>query len=176
LEQGRSLARGQQDDRRLGVLADRCDVVHRQRRAACGVQHSLEVPSGQRAGSGSHLVRVAHELELRVTPEGVTQLGQAFAVPGDEDSRLLSGLWCLAGRHREIPPKARRHCLALAPSLVLVGELLISSWLSDGSVIGRSSTDQSPLLTTHQNFVAWESVIASMTLNPSFGLAPRWLV
>src|SRR5262249_6784834 len=80
------------------------------------------------------------------------------------------------GRHREIPPNARRHCLALAPSFVLVGELLISSWLSDGSVIGRSSTDQSPLLTTHQNFVAWESGMASMTLNPSFGFEPRWLV
>jgi hypothetical protein len=107
LEQGRSLARSHQDDRCLGVLADRRDVVDGQRRAARGVQHDLEMPAGQRAGSCIHVVRMAHELELRVAPEGVTQLGQAFAVPGDEDARLLTCLRCLDGGHRPLLARCR---------------------------------------------------------------------
>ena len=50
-EQSRGLARGDEDDRRLRVLADRRDLVGGQRRAARGVQHSLEMSAGQRAGS-----------------------------------------------------------------------------------------------------------------------------
>src|SRR5262245_49043692 len=99
-------------------------------------------------------------------PEGVTQLGKAFAVARDEDAGLLSDLR-LEG-HR--PLLARLRWRALRPSIVLVLELLTSSGLSDGSVTGRSCSDHSPLLTTHQNFVAWESVMASITVNPSFGL------
>jgi hypothetical protein len=64
LEQGRRLTRGEQDDRRLRVLADGCDFVDGQSRAARGVQDSLQMASRQGAGAFTDLVRLADELEL----------------------------------------------------------------------------------------------------------------
>ena len=92
LEQGRGLTRGKQDDRRQRVLADGRDLLDGQSRAARGVQDGLQVATGQRAGALADVLRPADELELRVTPEGVTQLGKAFAVARDEDASLFTCL------------------------------------------------------------------------------------
>ncbi len=47
LEQGRRLARREDHDRRARVLADRCDLVRRERGRPGGVHDDLEMPAGE---------------------------------------------------------------------------------------------------------------------------------
>ena len=64
LEQDRGLARGEQDDRRPRVLADRGDLVDGERRAPRPVEDLLEVPTGEDAGRLGHADARADELDL----------------------------------------------------------------------------------------------------------------
>ena len=91
LEQRGRLARGEQDDRRLRVLADGGDLVGGEHGAPRCMENRLQVAAGQWARAFADLVRPADHLDLAVPPEGVTELGEAFAAARDEDAGLLPG-------------------------------------------------------------------------------------
>src|SRR5439155_19153185 len=174
LEQRGRLARGEEDDRGVRVLADRRDLVDGQRRAAGGMDDRLEVASRQRAGALTDLVGVTDELDLAVAPEGVVQLGQPFTAARDEDTTLLSGR-CLGLDSHYRPPRARLRSRADSPSRATVLADSMRSGLSAASVTARSSSDHLPFCATHQSFSDCASVTASIVEKGWSGLLPSLL-
>src|SRR3954451_6444621 len=179
LEQLRGAVRGEQDDRRTSVLADRCDLVHRQRRGAGGVQDDLEVPTGQGRCGLRHLWGGADELDLRMVGKRLPEIRQAVAVARHVDAGLLPGgaltvFACPLLEHYWPPPKSakkRLSCARLRPSRRIVPRVVTLSGLSAAWTTGRSWRVQPTLLellppvVTSVKLSFWDcwSVTSSMT-------------
>ena len=127
------------DDRRPGVLPDRCQLVERQARAARGVEDNLEVTSCEGRGRLGHAVVGAHELDLPVLLERVTEAVEAVAGAGEEDPHLLARGYGRFDGHSVLLPGTRvAICLALRPSVRIVPTVSTLSGLSAASSAGRS--------------------------------------
>ena len=87
VEQGRGLARANQDHRGTCQLADRGQLVDRQDRAARGVQDDLEMASGQNRRGGGNVLAGAQQLELVALCQRLEQRLQTVTGAGYEDAR-----------------------------------------------------------------------------------------
>ena len=107
LQQARGASGGEQDYRRLRVLANRRHVVRRQSRAARRVQHNLQVSSRQRGGAFEDVVAPAHQLDLGVLRERLAQVREPVANARHEYAdAVLARRFHVIHAHRR-PPSVR---------------------------------------------------------------------
>jgi len=79
-----------QQDRRTRVLADRVDLVCRERRAPGRVQDRLEMTPGECAGAARDVGARADHLDLGMACEGLAQLVEPFAGSGRVQPHALA--------------------------------------------------------------------------------------
>ena len=127
LEHRAGLARGDQDQRRARLLADRGDLACRERRRASGVDDAVEVPAGEGRSGLRDVLRLADELDLGVACELLTERREAVAVADQVDADALA--------HRTPPVRTELR-------------LSMRSGLSAALIAGRSSSVQSAFFRT----------------------------
>ena len=92
-EQGGCLAGRDQQERDTRVLADRRDLVRRQRRRARRKQDTVEMAAFERGRRTARLLGVADDLDSRLLRERLAKLLEALAGAGQIDAGCLTHRW-----------------------------------------------------------------------------------
>src|SRR5438128_8283905 len=137
------------------MFANRGDLLRRKCRGAGRVHDSLEVASGQRPRRLAQPFARADELDLLVRGERGLHVREAVAVTGHVDAHWLAQC--------AFPVYSCENCARRRPSPRTDSTVSTPLGLSAACRTGRSSSDQSPFLTTKKSFCAWLSLTARIT-------------